>query len=263
MRGDLRAPQGPRPRTAVIICHGFKGFKDWGFFPPLARAIARRGHAALSFDFSRNGVGADGIDFSALDLFAENSHTRNVDEIRLVVEATQDGQLFPSPPERIALLGHSRGGTEAILAAAEDDRVNALVTWAAVAALGRRWSPEQIATWERGDTVFIPNARTGQQMPMGPAYWRDIVENGERLDVGNAVTRLTCPWLIVHGDEDETVSVDDAHTLFASAGEEKSELRIVEGGSHTFGAVHPFMGPTPQLQEAVSTTLDWLDRTLG
>ena len=59
IRGDLRIPEGPPPRTAVVVVHGFKGFKDWGFFPHLCEEIAAGGHAVVSFNFSWNGIGAD------------------------------------------------------------------------------------------------------------------------------------------------------------------------------------------------------------
>ncbi len=260
VRGDLRAPPGPPPASVVVLCHGFKGFKDWGFFPALARAIAHRGHAVLSFNFSRSGIGADGVDFSALDRFAENTHSRNVDEIRMVLDAVITGRLFPRPPRQIGLFGHSRGGGEAVLAAAEDSRVNALVTWAAIASV-ERWTPAQRATWERGETVYIANSRTGQQMPMGPGYWHDLVEQRERLDIRRAAAAVRVPWLIVHGAEDESVQADDARVLHAAASE-NSELKMIEGAGHTLGAVHPYAGTTSQLREATTATADWFDRYL-
>ncbi|MEX2582758.1 MAG: alpha/beta fold hydrolase [Gemmatimonadota bacterium] len=252
---------GRSPRTAVVICHGFKGFREWGFFPSLARAVARRGHAAITFDFSHNGVGDDGVDFSALDRFATNTHSRNVDEIKFVLDALESG-LFPVAPDRVALIGHSRGGAEAVLAAGEDRRVDALVTWSAISSVEGRWSSEQIAAWERGQTAHITNSRTRQEMPIGSFYWRDIVENRERLDVLGSAARLRIPWLIVHGEADETVPVSDAHTLFSAAGED-AELCLIEAGSHTFGAKHPYDGPTPELRTAVQTTLSWLDGRLS
>ena len=35
LRGDLRYREDARNVPTIIICHGFKGFKDWGFFPLL------------------------------------------------------------------------------------------------------------------------------------------------------------------------------------------------------------------------------------
>lgn len=262
VRGDLRALKGPPPRSAVILCHGFKGFREWGFFPSVARAIARRGHAAIGFDLSRNGIGDDGVAFSALHRFAEQTHSGNIAEIRRVIDAVTKGGLFPRPPAKIALLGHSRGGMEALLAASEDDRVDALATWAATASVEDRWSAEQIARWERGETVTVANARTGQEMPIGPAYWRDVLANRDRLDATAAAQRLSIPWLILHGEADETVAVAEAQALFDAAGP-NAELCLVEGASHTFGAVHPYTGAPAELRTAVQTTLAWLDEQLA
>jgi uncharacterized protein len=260
IRGDLRAPAGPPPRSAVVICHGFKGFKDWGFFPAVATAVARRGHAAVSFDFSRNGVGGAG-EFDQLERFAEHTHSRNVDEIRMVLDAVTGGVLFPRRPARIGLLGHSRGGGEALLAAAQDDRVDALVTWAAIATVDR-WSPDEIAAWERGETVYVENKRTGQRLPVAPSYWRDIEENRHRLDIQKAAGRLDVPWLIAHGDADDSVPPGSARLLFDAAGD-RAELLMVEGAGHTFGATHPYAGATPELRTVTDATLGWFDAHLA
>jgi uncharacterized protein len=260
VRGDVRFLSGTTPRSAVLLCHGFKGFREWGFFPPLARALAARGHAAVSFDLSRNGVGADGVAFSALDLFAEHTHTRNLAEIASVLAAVRTGRILPRAPRTIGLFGHSRGGGEVVLTAAEDGEVDALVTWAAIGQVDR-WKPEQVAAWERGETVEILNTRTGQQMPVNATFWQDVGANRERLDILAAAGRVDAPWLIVHGDADTSVPVDDAHRLFAAAGDD-TELLIVEGADHTFGATEPYAGATEELQTAAEATLDWFDDAL-
>jgi len=262
VRGEVRVAAGTRPRSAVVVCHGFKGFRAWGPWPPLARALAAHGHAAVTFDFSRNGVGADGVDFSALDLFRENTHSRNVDEIHLVLRALRGGRLGVPRPRRLGLFGHSRGGGEAVLAAAEDRRVDALVTWAAIGGIGARWTPEQVDRWRRGADVEIANARTGQLMPIGPDYWADVVEHRDRLDVPAAAARVRAPWLIVHGDADGTVPVADAYTLFEAAGDH-AELLLAEGADHTFGAKHPYAGATEELRTAAGATLEWFDTHLA
>jgi len=244
----------------VVVCHGFKGFRGWGFFPPLARDLARRGFAAVTFDFSRNGVGDDGVDFSALERFRENTHSRNVEEIGLVLGAVRE-RLLPQAPQRIGLLGHSRGGAEAVVAAARGGSIDALVTWAAVAD-PLRWSPEQVAAWERGEDVEIENARTGQRMPIGPGFWRDLRAHLEELDPRRAAARLTAPWRIVHGVEDGSVPVEEARALHAASGG-RADLVEVAGADHVFGAAHPWRGSTPELRAAVTSTLDWFEQHLA
>ncbi|HEX6909600.1 MAG TPA: alpha/beta fold hydrolase [Longimicrobium sp.] len=262
VRGDVRVLQGHRADRAVVLVHGFKGFRRFGFFPNLARAAAARGYAAVTFDFSHNGIGEDGADtFSAMHLFTEQTHTRNLEEIRRVLDILSSGALLDRPATRIGLMGHSRGGGEAVLAAAEDPRVDALVTWAAIASVGERWTPEQVAAWEAGRNVEIENARTRQPMPVGPVYWKDVQENRERLDVLAAAGRLTIPWLIVHGDADPSVPVDEGRRLFDAAGD-TAELLMVEGADHGFGGKHPYAGATQELRLVADATLDWFDTHL-
>ena len=262
IRGEVRVAEGSKPRSAVVVCHGFKGFRTWGPWPSLARAIAAHGHAAVTFDFSHSGVGADGVDFSALDLFRESTHTRNVEEIWMVIDALENRRLGIPRPRRLGLFGHSRGGGEAVLAAAEDRRVNALVTWAAIADIPNRWTPAQVEAWTRGEDVEIENARTKQKMPIAPAYWEDVEKNRESLDITASAGRVSIPWLVVHGDADTSVPVDDAHRLFDAAGEE-AQLLIVEGADHTFGAKHPYAGATDELRSAAEATLEWFDEHLA
>lgn len=261
IRGDVRVVEGTSPDTAVVIAHGFKGFRKWGMFPPLARAAALRGHAAVTFDFSHNGVGASGEEFDALHLFADNTQSQEIHDLRRVLDALGSRRLFPAPLRAVGLVGHSRGGATAVITAADDPRVSALVTWAGVADIHARWTREHADTWKRGGVVHITNSRTGQAMPMNPIYWRDLQAHREGLDVADAAARVEQPWLIVHGDADLSVSVDEARALFDAAGDE-AELLVVEGADHTFGTKHPYEGPSDHFRTAAGATLDFLDAHL-
>lgn len=261
IRGDLRVAEGTKPKSAVVIVHGFKGFRGWGAWPALARALALAGHAAVNFDFSRNGIDANG-EFTALELFRENTHSREQAELRAVVDALAGGGLAGRRIERIGLLGHSRGGGAAIIHAAEDERIAALVTLAAIADIPSRWTRQQVAAWRRGDNVWIENTRTKQKLPISPDYWADVQANRDRLDITAAASRVTQPWLIVHGDADATVPVADAQTLFDAAGD-AAELMLVEGADHVFNVRHPYDGPSDALHTVAEAALDWFEEHLG
>lgn len=261
VRGDVRVAEGAKPKTAVVIVHGFKGFRKFGAWSALARALALRGHAAVTFDHSHNGIDENG-EFTRLDLFRLNTHTREVDEIRAVLDALDGGKLAGRAIRRVGLLGHSRGGGMSAIAAAEDERVRALVTWAAVSGISQRWTPEQTDAWRRGEDVFSENARTKQRMPMAPEYWVDFQQNRDRLDILAAAARVEVPWLIVHGDADGSVPVDDAHALFDAAGDQ-AELMVVEGMDHGMGAKHPYPGPTDTLRAVADAAFEWFDTHLA
>lgn len=260
LRGDVRAPDESVTGGVVVVVHGFKGFKDWGFFPHACEVLAQSGHTAVSFNFSHNGIGDDPMEFTELERFARNTLSRELDELGWIIETVLGGELpGVGRPERLGLLGHSRGGGQAILAAAEHEAVDALVTWAAVADFDR-WSDEVKEEWRAEGRTTVMNARTGQEMPLDVELLEDFEANRERLDIGAAGRRIGRPWLIVHGKADETVSPSDGRRLAEAARD--GRLILIEGAGHTFEARHPFVGSTPQLGQALAATREHFRRHL-
>ncbi len=259
LRGDIRIPDGPPPRAAVVLAHGFKGFKDWGFFPWAAEQLVGAGYAVVTFNFSRNGIGVDPERFVDLARFESNTLSLEQEELRGVLSEVLDGDLLPRRPRRAALVGHSRGGGHAVLAAVAEPRVGALVTWAAVARFDR-WSEETKALWRAEGRIWVLNQRTGEQMPVGLGFLEDFEARRRDLDVRAGALRVAAPWLIVHGTADLTVGPGDAETL--ARANPRARLHRVEGAGHTFEVGHPFGGASPELREAMDRTLEHLRRHL-
>lgn len=254
----------PGERPAVVICHGFKGFMDWGFFPYLAHLLADRGVVAIRFNVSGSGMRPGEDLVGDPDAFRADTHGREVADFLSILEATGEtiaaGRVDRS---RIGLLGHSRGGGNAVLVASRSpwrERLRALVTWAAVSTFNR-YTPEQKEAWRRDGELPVVNARTGQQLAMGVALLRELEQRGEELDILAAAERVRAPWLIVHGERDEGVPAEEARRLAERASGEK-ELLLIPEGDHTFGARHPFAGPTPHLIQALNATQRWFLRHL-
>ncbi len=263
LRGDVFAPPAPERRVpVVVVCHGFKGFKNWGFFPELAARLAASGFLAVAFNFSGSGIGADLENFTELERFARDTMSKQVVDLGCVLDALHDERLGPGRAdlERLAVLGHSRGGAAALIRAHEDARVRAVVTWAGVATLWR-YSDAEIATWREQGSMDFLNARTKQLMRIDYGAVEDLLANRDRFDLERVARALSVPLLVVHGDRDEAVPVREARALHAAARPETSMLHVVEGTGHTFGAVHPWKGSPPALDEAIATTCDWLHTT--
>lgn len=257
LRLDVRTSARPgEARPAVLICHGFKGFKDWGFFPKLAERLAVAGFTAISFNFSGSGVG-DGDSFSELDRWGHQRPTTDLEDLRIVADyAASQGA------PRVGLVGHSRGGGLAILHAARDRRIRCLVAWAPIASFGR-WPEEDIRRWREEGKLDVVNSRTGQVLPIYLDALEDYeAHHADTLDIVAAAGRIEVRWLIVHGTADESVSCEEGKRLHRAARPGVAELELVEGAGHTFGARHPWAGPTPELDRVLLRTVGFLAKCL-
>ena len=247
-------------RPAVVICHGFKGFMGWGFLPHLANLLADRGFVAIRFNLSGSGMKPGDELVTDVEAFRTATFSKDVAELGSVVRSVgRDIAPGVADPDKLAVIGHSRGGGTALLTAAALP-VKALVTWSAVSTFDRLGSKEK-EQWRSAGSIPVINARTGQELPLGTEVLDDLEANLSLLNLPAAASSSKAPWLIVHGEEDETVPIAEAEELATAAGPRASLLRI-PGASHTFGVSHPFAGPTPQLIEAMNATQRWLRRHL-
>jgi dienelactone hydrolase len=253
---DVRAGGRTSTRPAVLVLHGFKGFKDWGMFPPLSQRLAQAGFIAVSPNLSGSGVDDKG-DFSLPERFGHNTFSAELEDVRRVIDALVAGQLGVPTPSTLGLVGHSRGGGIAILQAARDPRVRTLVTWAAISSV-ERWPAPECDSWRAAGQKAVANTRTGQVLPLYTDVLDDIEQNASALDIEAAGRRIRIPWLVIHGTEDESVRFAEAERLKAASARPDTRLLPVEGGGHTFGAVHPWRSTTPELATVFDATLAWL-----
>jgi pimeloyl-ACP methyl ester carboxylesterase len=263
--GVIHAPEQAGPRPTVVVCHGFKGFMDWGFFPFLAELLTERGFAVVRFNFSGSGMRPGDVLVTDTEAFRRATFSQDLKDLGSVLTAlgTEIGEGLVDR-ERVGLFGHSRGGGVATLAAAQGTwraRLRALVTWAAVSTFDRLTLDEK-EIWRRRGYVPVVNSRTGQQLEVDAMVLEDLERFQQYLDPKAAGSARRAPWLVVHGDRDETVPVSEAR-LLASQAAAPCELKLISGGDHTLGAKHPFDGPTPQLVEALNATQEWFRIHLG
>jgi dienelactone hydrolase len=257
IRGAIDLPEGdpPSPRgwPHAVIFHGFKGFMDWGFFPDIARRLARAGVAAVRFNASGSGVGEDLLSFGDLESFERNTISKELEDVALVRSFVREGGALELDPAKNVGIGHSRGGGIVLLHAAESGDALGVVTWAAVASFDR-FDAEAKERWRRDGFLSILNARTGQEMRLGLEALEDLERNRARFDLPAAARRVRCPVLLVHGTEDETVPVEESELLAAALGPAKASLLAIEGAGHTFGVRHPMEVATAAWETVAEAT---------
>ncbi len=232
-------------KPIVIFAHGFKGFKDWGTFNKMAEFFAEKDFIFIKFNFSFNGGTIEQpIGFPDLESFSLNTFTKELDDLGLVIDFVEKDNSVPDKEKdinRVYLIGHSRGGGISILKANEDSRVKKIVAYASVCDYGSRFPKEgapELQAWKENKRVYIKNSKTNQQMPLDYSFYEDFINNEERLTIKYACHNLNKPLLIIHGDDDPTVNVNEAECL--NEWTVNSELLIVRGADHTFNIIHPW-----------------------
>jgi len=248
----------------VVFCHGYKGFKDWGAWNLMAKAIAEAGYCFVKFNFSHNGGTIENpIDFPDLEAFGNNNYTKELDDLNDVLGWVQscfkDNKSIDT--SRINLIGHSRGGGISIIKTSEDTRVNKLITLASISDFGRRTATVgNLEEWKRTGVKYVVNGRTKQQMPHYYQFYKDFKENEDRLHIKSAEEQLNIPHLIIHGDNDTSISINEAKELHQW--NPKSELEIISGADHVFNVKHPWNEQvlSNELEKVIEKALDFLNK---
>ena len=240
---DLRFDEKEENKSLVILCHGFKGFKDWGHFNLIANQLVKNGFIVLKFNFSHNGgTMKEPIDFPDLEAFGENDYIKELNDIDIVLNSVENGLISEellSWNKKTFLIGHSRGGGIAILKASEDKRIHKIVTWAGVSDFFDRLPTGlKLNRWKDTGVYWVRNGRTNQEMPMYYNFVEVLFANKERLNIQSACGKLTIPQLIIHGSADEAVSFIEAEKL--QSWNKNSILFNIKFAGHTFGGKHPF-----------------------
>ncbi|MEX2462332.1 MAG: alpha/beta hydrolase [Paenibacillaceae bacterium] len=256
VRGETKALHDQVKKPILLISHGFKAFKDWGFFPYITDWFAMHGFYTIHFNFSRNGVNQ--IDFDELDKFAENTYSQDQMDLDAIVKQIKAGglpQMELADQECIYLLGHSRGGANSLIYALDHREIRAVVTWNGSANPNIFDEAFEAEVREKG-IAYTENARTKQQMPIKAAFFDDLTANRERFNIIERFANLPIPALILQGDKDFNRLLFGANKLREAAPHQTH--RSIAGGTHTLGAVHPFAGTTPYLEDALIQTYEFL-----
>jgi len=209
----------------LVLGHGVTANKDRPFLVALAEAVSARGLACLRFSFSGNG-GSQGE-------FVDSTVSKEVEDLRAALAAV--------PDQRISYAGHSMGAAVGVLAAAQEPRIERLISLAGMvhtAEFARRKFGELVpgrdCMWDK------------PECPLSSAYMQDMAAIDSVVELGPRVAR---PWLLVHGDADSVVPLSDAQDILARA-DAQAELVVLPGADHVFAGA--------ATEAMVAAVLGWL-----
>ncbi len=212
----------------VLIGHGVTGNKDRPWAVGLAEALEEAGINALRFSFAGNG--------ESEGKFEDCTITKEVKDLNKMVSVADDEGF-----NTIVYVGHSMGAAAGVIAASRNERINMLVS------LGGMVHTAKFCETEFGDQTPDKGFMWDEKdCPLSQTYVDDMNKIGNVL---GKTEKIEVPWLIVHGDADDVVPVEESREIYAAAYEPK-ELVEIPGADHVFSG--------DGLQKMLDVVVPWI-----
>jgi hypothetical protein len=148
-----------------------------------------------------------------------------------------------------------------MLKTTEDKSISKVISWASPANFLKTLpTGEKLEKWRSNNVAYIFNGRTKQNMPLYFQFYENCKANSQRLNIQDAVTKMSISHLVVHGSEDPTVLLTEAENI--KSWNKNTCLHIIKGTNHVLGGFHPYdLEKFPEdLQEAIDVTIAFLKK---
>lgn len=235
LTGTLHMPVKPGGQ-AMIFGHCFTCTRHTGILRHLCIALAEQGFMALRFDFSGNGQ-SEGS-------FAESTYSKQISEMQTAITL-----LSEKGADWIGLAGHSLGAAIALLTSARQPEVQAVCTLAGrLSGLNAMHFLSQAQRRELNNTGRIIFGSRGRELQLS----KDFFADAEKYSLPNVVASLKIPLLIVHGENDDIVPVDEAYRA-QTLNPANIKLAVIPQADHMFSR--------PEHQQQISElVVNWFKR---
>jgi dipeptidyl aminopeptidase/acylaminoacyl peptidase len=217
----LHFPDKNKKYPAVIVLHGFMGYKEEPHIEGLAKTLAQNGYVAIRFDCS-------GLGESEGTIEKDYSMSNYLKDIKSIYDYLR--QLKFVNQDEIGISGHSMGGMLAIIYAAMYPKVSVCVAISSpTMMIVVNWGKLILEEWRRIGWYYKQTSRDGSLIKIPFSF----IENANKFSALSFVHEMHCPFLSVLGSNDDSVNPDDTRKIFEMANEPKKLVEI-EGMGHKY-----------------------------
>lgn len=216
--GILSNPKGDVSRPIMILCHGFTTGKHSTTYVKLEELLNKKNISTFRFDFFGHG--------ESEGKFEDITVSEATDDILRAIEYLEDLGY-----SKIGLFGSSFGGAASIIAASKTKDLELLVLKSPVAdymerEMGKR-NKKELEEWKnKGYKDYFDSK--GNKYKLNYTFFEDFAKN----DGYEAAKKIIIPVLIVHGDADTSVPIEQSIKLSKIL--PNGKLEIVSGANHHY-----------------------------
>jgi dipeptidyl aminopeptidase/acylaminoacyl peptidase len=216
LTGTLHRPDNPT-HYGVVFGHCFTCSRHTGILRRICTELEAEAFMSLRFDFSGNGQSQGSFD--------ESTFSKQIREMEIAAAFIAEKGAV-----RIGLAGHSMGAVIAILTAARMSTINAVCALAGrLSGLNATHFLSQSQRKDLYDTGRVSFSSRGRSLQISTGFFADAGQ----YNLPETITNLKTPLLIVHGDRDEIIPVQEAY-LARQLNRESTTLAIFPGADHMF-----------------------------
>lgn len=202
----------------AILCPGYLDSKDYDHLVQLAKTLATRGYAVVRFD----PIGTWESDGEMNNYTAAN--------YLACIQSVKDYMLRSGKYDFILLGGHSRGGRMSIIYAASDKDISYVVAIMPSASSFIRAGEEEIGDEPQRHRRDIPGEPGKYREYVVPA---ELVLDSSKYSSVSAVPNVHVPILLIAGEKDMLIPLDEIKSIYNVANEPK-KLIVIPGIGHDY-----------------------------
>ena len=220
----LSNPTSSKEKPIIILCHGFSTSKNSHTYVRLQEILNKYQISTFRFDFFGHG--------ESEGKFEDITISEAVDDILNAIKFLKNQGYT-----KIGLVSSSFGGIASLMAASKTDDLFILALKSPVSNYEEKEyatkSKEELEEWRnRGFRYYVSG--DGRKLKLNYTFFEDFKNNNGY----EAAKKIKIPTLIVHGDNDESVPIEQSKKTASLIENCKSE--IIEGADHRYSKPEDF-----------------------
>ena len=216
--GILSDPTEDRHLPIMVLCHGFSTSKGGRTYVRLEKIFNLKKYSTFRFDFFGHG--------ESEGKFEEITVSEAVNDVKCAIRFVKD-----SGYTKIGLIGSSFGGLASIITAGQSEDIYVLALKSPISdymgLLVARDQDLDIKKWKEKGSIAVKGV-DGQNLRLNYSFFEDA----QRVDGYQSAKNIKVRTLLVHGNCDQTVPLDQSRKAARLIPD--CRLEIIEGADHTY-----------------------------